>query len=75
MKKFSVLVWIGLVVNTLLLGSIWYFTSSLNEIVGELTYTERDLASILSFMVIPFCISIFLQIISLPVLFKMPNSD
>ncbi|EKT62157.1 hypothetical protein [Providencia burhodogranariea] len=73
MKRFSVLVWIGLIVNILLLVSIWYFTSSFNEITGELTYPERDLVNILSFMVIPFCISIIMQIISLPVLFKMPK--
>lgn len=73
MNRLTKLVWIGLIVNAVLIAVIWFFSASANDMYSELSYEERNLANILSMVKIPLLIAMAVQIISLPVLFKMPK--
>lgn len=71
--KISKVVWVGLIVNILWFSVVWYSTVSAQDVFDQLNYAERQLFEVLSFLLIPFAISVAVQIISLPVLFKLPK--
>ncbi|MFZ1874580.1 MAG: hypothetical protein WAU54_17645 [Chania sp.] len=74
MNKLSKLIWVGLIVNAALLGAVCFFSASAKDIYSELSYSERDLVDVVSLMKIPFIIALAMQIVSLPVLFKVPKA-
>lgn len=71
--KISKVVRIGLVVNILWFSVVWYSTVMAQDVYDQLSYSERQLFEVISFLIVPFAISLTVQIISLPVLFKMPK--
>lgn len=73
MKKLSLAVWVGLILDLVLLGCIWWITTTLNDYQDALDYSDRQLATVLSYLYMPMAISLILQIISLPILFKIPK--
>jgi len=73
MNKISKVVWVGLLVNIAWFGVVWYGMASVQDVYDELSYSDRKFFDIFSYLKIPFCISIAMQIISLPVLFKLPK--
>lgn len=73
MSKLSKLIWIGLIINVVLLGAVYSFSISVKDIYSELSYSERNLVDVVSLMKIPFFVALAMQIVSLPVLFKMPK--
>jgi len=73
MKRINILVWIGLVINIIMIGGASWISSSLGVFNEELNYSERELARMLSFMIVPFCTAVAVQIISLLVLFRKPK--
>ncbi|MFB9996667.1 hypothetical protein [Providencia rustigianii] len=76
MKKFNTVVYCGLVINCLLLGIIWYSTSLLlgdPDLQWTLSYDERRLMEVMSWVKIPFMVAILVQIISLFILDKFPK--
>lgn len=73
MKKVNILVWLGLAANILALCLMWFVLLSTKDIYDELSYSERDVVDILSIMAVPFSVAIFIQLLSLLVLFKSPK--
>jgi len=71
MKGISKLVWAGLALNICYLGAVVYLTTQIED--GELTIFARNAIAFLQYFSIPFLVSILLQIISLPLLFKSPK--
>lgn len=74
MKKFSVLIWIGLVINILMLTAAWYFSSEAKEFYDELSYSDRNFIDVVSILAILFFISIVVQVVSLLLLSRMPKT-
>ncbi len=70
MKSFNLLVWIGLVINITLIGSVGLISSSFILPSGGLNYFEQELVSKIVKL---YLISIAVQLISLLVLFKKPK--
>ncbi|KEY57165.1 hypothetical protein [Serratia sp. DD3] len=77
MKKISKIVWFGLLLNAALVTFLWLLSSfvgsGLNYGDYDLTYSEIKSLNIMSYMALPFTIAFLIQLISLPILFKLPK--
>lgn len=71
MKVISKLVWAGLALNICYLGAVVYLTTQVED--DELTLFARNAIAFLQYFSVPFLISLLLQMISLPILFKSPK--
>lgn len=71
MKGISKLVWAGLALNVGYLGGVWYLTTQVED--NELTLFARNAIAFLQYFTTPFLVSLLLQMISLPILFKSPK--
>lgn len=70
MKGISKLAWLGLALNIGYLAVVWYITTQTADLYQELKPFAQNAVDFLTFMLLPFLLSVLLQIISLPVLFK-----
>lgn len=73
MAKVSKLVWVGIIINIISISSMWFFSLLDQDIIDELSYDDRQIIRISSLAVIPITIATVIQIISIPVLFKIPR--
>lgn len=73
MKNFNFLLWIGLVINVVILGAAWCFSISLKDMMSEISYSQRDMVGFLEFMITPFFVAIIIQVISVFALLKKPK--
>lgn len=71
MKGISKLAWAGLALNIGYLGAVVYLTTQIED--DELNIFARNAIAFLQYFTIPFLVSLLLQIISLPILFKSPK--
>lgn len=71
MKGISKLAWAGLALNIGYLGAVVCLTTQIED--DELNIFARNAIAFLQYFTIPFLVSLLLQIISLPILFKSPK--
>lgn len=71
MKGISKLAWAGLALNICYLGAVIYLTTQIED--DELNIFARNAIAFLQYFTIPFLVSLLLQMISLPILFKSPK--
>gem|GEM_PF-3857764 len=73
-KKISLLAWVGLMIDLAMLVAACYISTSLIEVLDELSYSDQHLYRITSLMVPLFSFAIVTQIVSLPVMLKKPKT-
>jgi len=73
MNSFGKSVWIGLIINIFLVSTLWYISTQLRDIYDDLAYSWREVMDFLPHIILPFCLAILMQLISLPMLFKIPK--
>ncbi|MTC76261.1 hypothetical protein GKR75_18710 [Providencia sp. wls1919] len=72
MKKFNTVIYIGLIINCLVIASVWYIVDLMNS-QWRLSYDERQLLDVLNWVHYPFMAAIAAQIASLFILDSHPK--